>query len=95
MVLSAPETRANPMIVEAVLTHIQEHELYLAPPVQVGPDGRPIPAEQPPVMPGADAPNADQPMNPMDPASQEASQVQQPSQPHQPKNPLTESNNGV
>ena len=95
VVLSAPETRANPQIVAAVLQHIQEHELYLQPPMVVGPDGQPVPAALPPVMPGSNgAPQIAQTMNPMDPASQEASGTTMPRLPSQPVNPLTESNNG-
>jgi len=55
--LDDPDVRYNPTITEAVLAHLQEHEMYLQPPMPpMGPDGMP--------MEGGPTPDAAQALDP-------------------------------
>ena len=50
--LSDPETRRNPQLVDVILTHIEEHEMMMQPPAPVDPaTGQPM--EMPPDDPNA------------------------------------------
>lgn len=87
-VLASPEARRDPEIIQAALTHIQEHidQMQNADPRILAMLGmQPLPPQQPPGPPGApEAPT--EVLDAENPVTQEAQKVPQP---NMPKNPLT------
>jgi hypothetical protein len=56
--LSDPDMRMNPELVNAVLSHMQEHEMFIQPPAPVDPaTGQPIEQMPPDAGPPAENPN--------------------------------------
>jgi hypothetical protein len=90
VVLSAPKSRANPTIVNAALSHIQQHELFMAPPVSAMlPASSAGAAGEAGGIPGQ-SPEIAESLPPVAGATVEAANIEQPNMPAPAESPLTE-----